>query len=59
MFQAGRVWKNMVGADTIPLGFFCLEEGSAQRESGPLCGAQLLLPMLGSHGGGQKGGHMM
>lgn len=55
----GRVWKNVVGAHTIPLGFFCLEEGFAQKESSPLCGAQLLLPMLGSHGDGQKGGHMM
>lgn len=59
MFQMGRVWKNVVGAYTIPLGFFCLEEGSAQKESGLLCGAQLLLPMLGSHRDGQKGGHMM
>lgn len=55
----GRLWKNEVGAYTIPLGFFCLEEGSAQKESGPLCGVQLLLPMLGSHGDGHKGGHMM
>lgn len=55
----GRLWKNEVGAYTVPLGFFCLEEGSVQKESGPLCGVQLLLPTLGSHGDGHKGGHMM
>lgn len=57
--QMGRLWKNEVGAHTIPLGFFCLEEGSAQKESGPLCGVQPLLPMLGSHGDEHKGDHMM
>lgn len=57
--QMGRLWKNEAGAGTVPLGFFCLEEGSAQKESGPLCGVQLLLPMLGSHGDEHKGDHRM
>lgn len=49
----------MAGTHTIPWEFFCLEEGSAQMEPGPLYGAQLLLPALGSHGDGQKEGRMM
>lgn len=53
------IGKKVVGTYAIPLGFFCLGEGSAQQESGPLCGVQLLLPTLGSHGDGQKEGHTM
>lgn len=57
--QKETIGKKVVGTYSIPLGFFCLEEGSAQQESGPLCGVQLLVPVLGSHGDGQKEGHMM
>lgn len=56
--QEGQRTAQLIDS-TVPLEFSCQEEGSAAKESGLLCGAQLLLPMMCNHGDEQKEGHMM